>query len=228
MDDTSDLLRKTGIGREIARAAHRSVVDEFYTMAATGSPFWMWHAVQLWRAAEILADEARAASLEHERTRARPELSISPDPQPLPELWLRTGLLQPALLLAGLATECLLKGLISERQGEWVLTDLDGSRTYRHKSHKLVKLSAMAGVSLTKAEQEVLEILTQFVEWAGKYPIPLTPEGMCLPPGDSDKEDSLPRWVPGCADLDTFSTTETIFFRLLETRGVHSGDVPTP
>jgi hypothetical protein len=45
------------------------------------------------------------------------------------------------------------------------------------KTHDLIALARAAGITLTPAEVTRLERLTDFVEWAGRYPA-----GVCLRP----------------------------------------------
>jgi len=39
------------------------------------------------------------------------------------------------------------------------------------KTHRLVSLAANAGMALDADEEQMLERLTSFVEWAGRYPV---------------------------------------------------------
>jgi hypothetical protein len=41
-----------------------------------------------------------------------------------------------------------------------------------HKTHQLTKLAEIAGLKLTKEDKKILDILTEYVIWDGKYPTP--------------------------------------------------------
>ncbi|HLK11078.1 MAG TPA: hypothetical protein VKW76_06840 [Candidatus Binatia bacterium] len=69
--------------------------------------------------------------------------------------------LGPVMLLAGLTIELLLKGLAVGRQKA------------APRTHDLLELAEVAGLQLRPPEEELLERLTVFVRWAGRYPVPL-------------------------------------------------------
>jgi hypothetical protein len=92
----------------------------------------------------------------------------------------RSGLYHTPTLLMGYAFENWLKGI-------WVKQNLDEHAEYHVipnelKSHDLVKLSDKTGLILTDNERKILESLTQFIKWRGRYFIPL------------DKEDNGKAW----------------------------------
>lgn len=83
----------------------------------------------------------------------------------------------PFMFLAGLGVECLLKAIrilqfqaagksiaAKNRRGSLALAK-------ELKTHDLVSLAHAAGIALTSAEVTLLERLTDFVEWAGRYPV---------------------------------------------------------
>jgi hypothetical protein len=71
----------------------------------------------------------------------------------------------PFAMLAGLAIENMLKGAIQE------ITPRAARRI--EKTHNLVKLAEKLDLTLSSEEHELLERLTMFVEWAGRYPVAL-------------------------------------------------------
>lgn len=71
-------------------------------------------------------------------------------------------------MLAGQSLEVLLKGILKGLQ--------DGYP----KHHKLVDLWERTGIPLSDDERTLLEILTEYVTWAGKYPVALSPKAMTL------------------------------------------------
>lgn len=70
----------------------------------------------------------------------------------------------PFLMLYGMALEALLKAICFKK----------GVKP--RETHKLAKLSEMAGVDMTETEARVLEILSNHIEWAGRYPAPKQPK----------------------------------------------------
>jgi len=89
---------------------------------------------------------------------------------------------RPFFTIAGFAIENELKALIIHREavaGHPPQTAKDALKLFqngkRTRQHDLVALAARAGLhQLAAGEQTMLERLTQFVRWAGRYPIPLT------------------------------------------------------
>jgi hypothetical protein len=80
-------------------------------------------------------------------------------------------------MLFGYAIECALKGLWVKKGNKIVLNGkyvgVSGS-----KDHDLVGLSKAVGFSPTTAEADVLQRLSKFVRFAGRYPIAKTPDEM--------------------------------------------------
>jgi hypothetical protein len=63
-------------------------------------------------------------------------------------------------MLCGMSIELALKAIVVEKGGEPKLT------------HNLNELARTAGVSYTKEQSKLLEILTEAIYWHGKYPVP--------------------------------------------------------
>lgn len=72
-----------------------------------------------------------------------------------------------ALMLGGFVVENLLKGLIARDKGVPMREGMP-----KFTSHTLVGLAGDAGLSLTYEEQVLLQRLTEFVLWKGRYPAP--------------------------------------------------------
>jgi hypothetical protein len=72
------------------------------------------------------------------------------------------------MLLSGLALENLAKGIIVGRNPGVVTPD-----TFNLKGHNLLQLSHQAALPLSDNERKLLDRLTDFIEWAGRYPIHL-------------------------------------------------------
>ena len=77
-------------------------------------------------------------------------------------------------MLAGLAVENLLKALIVKRMHAENRPVTEGNvlRLERGR-HSLVALSRSAQITLSSEEREVLARLSTFVQWAGRYPVPI-------------------------------------------------------
>jgi hypothetical protein len=84
-------------------------------------------------------------------------------PQEKHELALR--LRGPFALLAGLAIENMLKGAIQQMTPRALRNLVIG--------HDLIKLAKRLDLPLSPAESDLLERLTRFVKWAGRYPVAL-------------------------------------------------------
>jgi hypothetical protein len=85
---------------------------------------------------------------------------------------------RPFFVLAGFAVENKLKAVIVHREiaaGSPPKTAKEVLKLFpRGKQHDLVALARCAGITLSSADETILERLTHFVRWAGRYPIPLT------------------------------------------------------
>jgi len=92
-------------------------------------------------------------------------------------------------MLVGMALECLLKGMWIKKHKAWKNTVL--GLTFGGKKpkvpngkggsvgdHELLPLADAAGVSLTQGERAVLQRLSGFIKWGGRYPIPTTADQM--------------------------------------------------
>jgi hypothetical protein len=92
-------------------------------------------------------------------------------------------------MLVGMALECLLKGMWIKKHKAWKRTVL--GLTFRRKKpkvpngkggfvgdHELLQLADAAGVSLRQGERAVLQRLSGFIKWGGRYPIPTMADQM--------------------------------------------------
>ena len=78
-------------------------------------------------------------------------------------------------LLMGYAFENLLKATLMLEHPEYFKPN---AKMTEIRSHDLVKLCGRCNISLQLQETNLLEELTIYIEWQGKYPIPLEPEKM--------------------------------------------------
>lgn len=71
------------------------------------------------------------------------------------------ALRRPYLMLCGMSLEVLFKAIVVAKGGK---PDT--------RSHKLPELAKDAGVPLTQKQKGLLEVLSAYVYWAGRYPVP--------------------------------------------------------
>ena len=89
-------------------------------------------------------------------------------------------------MLLGMALECLLKGLYIRRHRVWedpakehaLVKDGTYVGVKGAGDHELLQLAVAAGVTVSQSEQSILIRLTDFIKYAGRYPVPLRMEGM--------------------------------------------------
>jgi hypothetical protein len=75
------------------------------------------------------------------------------------------------LLLSAYTFENLLKAIIVHRSA-WPDSIVERNIPHELKNHILLSLASSASISLTIEEQELLERLTEFAIWRGRYPVP--------------------------------------------------------
>src|SRR5205085_1848679 len=78
-----------------------------------------------------------------------------------------------AYMLAGFAVEVLMKARLVHRGNA-----LDSKGVFRLRTHDLLQLAADTSFKVSDDEARLLERLTEYAVWAGRYPIPLTSEAM--------------------------------------------------
>lgn len=122
------------------------VRDRNFAERAVSGPLWFDYADDLHEAAKLLWKE-------------RPFFDPDPGPGPTPSLH------RIALMLAGLALE----GLFKARH---VMAHNDRPPH----THELVQLAERDKVPLSQEEMGLLQRLTQFIMWSGRYPVPTGPE----------------------------------------------------
>lgn len=81
------------------------------------------------------------------------------------------GLHRVYLFLSAIAIENLLKAIIVEH-AKWPDSDVSRKIPSELKSHDLLDLATVAGITLKTNDIELLERLTQFGIWLGRYPAP--------------------------------------------------------
>ena len=89
-------------------------------------------------------------------------------------------------MLLGMALECLLKGIYIKRHRVWADPTKEHALVKDGKyvgvkdagDHELLQLADAAGVTVSESERSILSCLTDFIRYAGRYPVPLNVEGM--------------------------------------------------
>jgi hypothetical protein len=112
------------------------------------------------------------------------------------------SLIPVTMLLAALTVELWLKAIYVKSKPAF-----DSAGRFRLKTHKLLDLAQQTTFSLDSGEEDLLERLEAFLEWACRYPVPL------------DATDLLPRTTNtgGFAPLSrTSSNDRAIWERLIE------------
>jgi hypothetical protein len=119
---------------------------------------WYSKAMQLYNAAKALEDRVKYESYQGK------ELPIVP-----PNMEERIKCVY--FMLSGFAIENLFKGILVNRGQSCVS---DGKLIVKHwgKNHRLVNLANLSELTLLPEDTLLLEILTQYILWAGRYPIP--------------------------------------------------------
>jgi hypothetical protein len=119
---------------------------------------WLINSLSLKRAANIIFNQCLEDF----------EAKISSDPTDSKNEWPLTSIY---MLLSGFALENLLKGIYIGRNPTFVM---EGKlKKWSSKSgHELLDLAEKTKFELSEDETNLLERLTEFVVWAGKYPIP--------------------------------------------------------
>lgn len=102
----------------------------------------------------------------------------------------------PFMLLAGLTVENYLKAVCIKRSG----AAFNANNKFAFFGHNLVALGKTSGLPFSTQELELLERLTNFVEFAGRYPAPNKPEAL-IP---KIKPDGSFRGVRTISDTDQF------------------------
>ena len=94
--------------------------------------------------------------------------SASAEPQAPPH-----GAHRTYLFIAAIAIENLLKAILVKKS-EWPDSKVAEALPNELRSHKLLDLAEMVNLPLTDNESELLERLTEFGIWLGRYPAPTT------------------------------------------------------
>ncbi len=143
-------------------------VDEQFELAATIPAKWALQAHSLKKGADILFkkvdDDLRI--LMSETSTNKPQN-------------FEAGLISVASLLFGLAMENILKAVIlnelPDDEKKIIIKKWPGD------GHNQILLANKAKINLTEIEKDILRRLSEFVRWAGRYPIPKSADKMTIP-----------------------------------------------
>lgn len=159
----------------------KKLLDEQFELVGNNAVFWLITAKRLRRSADIVFD-AYAADLE--------KLHLGVSAEGLQNLH-NLELAGCAMMLYGLGIENLAKGLIVVRSGSAAVNN-GKLRKWPDPSHSLKTLLNHAGVQLSEQEEDLVERLTAFVLWAGRYPIPKIAKHMFIAQRNIDSPDGWP------------------------------------
>lgn len=141
----------------IAKDMPKHFANERYRLACAEPYLWMRKAREVRRAADLLWVQFI------EEIREFTSGKISPEPFFCDVAMMLYGLAMENFLKAGLAA----KGLATLPNGN-----------FGQKSHDLLALANDFGITFSAVETELVERLQHFVEWVGRYPIPLYSVGL--------------------------------------------------
>ncbi|HYZ77947.1 MAG TPA: hypothetical protein VE596_11300 [Gaiellaceae bacterium] len=165
-----------------------------------------WHssAEELKRASDLLRSTWFAEVLsQHERFQAYMAGELARPWEP----WVGG----PAMTLAAFAIENVLKGLLIASNPALVQPSMDQPEILfgaAIRSHNLLRLADDAGVDLSHEEKTLLERLTEFAQWAGRYRFPVRARDAAPRPGAEGGGSSF--------TSDWFPTLDAFFTRLLD------------
>ena len=152
-----------------------------YTVAARSDFLWSVASLPLVRAADSLWKRSEAARVLWDGIVAgdkeSPLLAQASFSVEEVEILNDYALDRVALMLLGLEIENVAKTLIVRAQTETVVEDAQ----FRLKTHDLCWLLSEAGIPISDEEANRLTIVRDYVEWLGRYPVPLSAQGKSGP-----------------------------------------------
>lgn len=92
-------------------------------------------------------------------------------------------LLNPIILLSAIGIECFLKGICIQMSG-----NAFSDKKFKYKTHDLYQLAQNTQIQFNDNELRVLKLLSQYLEWQGRYPVSLTQQKWLLKPSDQSVE----------------------------------------
>jgi hypothetical protein len=129
---------------------HEKFWEKQHIAAAGLHVTWQMSAAELRRAIDILYKHVQK---NHKRL-MRGKSPVLPDPSRI------------CMMLSGLMLENLLKAVLVSRHGAF-----NRAGKFAHTGHDLLGFANRVDLKLSEEEAWLMERLTNFVEWAGRYPI---------------------------------------------------------
>lgn len=161
------IMRALGGGSHLKKKTRRTEFGDIWSLGSTAAAVhrrlgnswwaWTWWVITLEQSARYIGEHAFHTHEKGELVMAMP--------------------LAVRAMLLGYAIECALKGLWV-RRGNKIVQNGKYVGLPGVPDHDLAKLSKVVGFSPTTAETAVLNHLTKFIRFAGRYPIAKTPEAM--------------------------------------------------
>jgi hypothetical protein len=155
--------------KELPREVYDNMLRTQHELGRTSPVVWKLCAYQLIRAAEAMVDvpmQARARQWERMAAQRRDgkkhEGSRTLVGQERQDAF-DEGMFAVYLMLCGMAFECVLKGLLVARDPNGAIVT----------SHDLLILIGLLKVKLSDREIELLGIMSDHIEWKGRYPVPI-------------------------------------------------------
>lgn len=148
-----------------------SIDQEFFRRHANSPKMWELSAVTLRFASEVLLRQIRR--------------DIKKIFGPSSQRFTRPSLHTVWLMLCGLTIENLAKAVLVSKG-----SPIDESERIKKslKTHKLVNLVRGTGIRLSKGEEVLLRRLSEFIEWTGRYPVPLSSSRMSITLADGNRQ----------------------------------------
>ena len=163
------------------REVERRYLDFEYTQIAQSHLLWAASGLPLVRAADSLWSRARAANdlwrQVVDREKASPLLYSGTYTAEECEVLNDYGLSRVALMLLGLAVENVAKTLLVRSNPDAVVDEAQ----FQLKSHDLCALLRRADIDVSSEESHHLTIIRDYLEWFGRYPVPLSASGKSGP-----------------------------------------------
>ncbi len=125
----------------------------------------------------------------------------------------------PATLLYGLAFENVIKAIILKKEGAMI--ENGKLKRWPGSGHELIELAERAGIRLTDLQRELLSRFTAFIEWSGRYPIPMSKDKMSL-----QQAGISPEWIPLPVQPNEL-TSVCDFYLALDAQIIDASEEPT-
>ncbi|MBP0725946.1 hypothetical protein J5Y03_12265 [Bacillus sp. RG28] len=154
---------------------NKQILEEQFIRNASYPITWEITAMELKKSADILFKEVK---IEFEKNLQRVSKPIDESKDEKLELDDLLSVSRSYMLLSGFAIENLLKAIAIKGNPELYVDDENKKLT--DLNHNLNKLVDKLNISVNSEEKEILEKLSEYVYWAGRYPTPINAKKMSL------------------------------------------------